>query len=215
MSQPEDYVIYKDFWAGVIKMPSKNQEAVFKEVVGRLSAFSEESITYIVEGLPAMYKNRLWEIWLDTCDLTKYSVKEVQKLVMNSDGKYAKNLWLRWLGQKDLQDVNLVTFASAIKDLSPDAQLECLQEYYRLCPNINQYGTREREKVSKILSSWAVKNLGIGSQAQPRFRIYDVVKINGMPYGSRIEAVIHTGDSWKYRLNDESRYFDESELQKV
>lgn len=217
MAQLEDFVNFSDFWPTVLLLDSKAQAKIFQQVVDRLQNFGDESIANIIDGLPSAYKSRLWSIWLQSSDLTKYSVKELSKMAMEFDGRYAKELWLRWLAQKDLRDVNLVAFAQGIRELSPEAQLACLQEYYHRCPNILQYGRPELEKVAKTLSSWAIMNLGQATRPKPKFGVGDPVRLLGRPYTDRVESIYDAGDGvWRYWLRqNNTRFYREDEIQEV
>ncbi len=212
MAQPDDFTTYSDIWASFESWSPRRQKALFQQIVDQLGQYGDQSVTNILDGMPQNLKKYVWDMWLAKCDLRKYSLSEMKKLVAESDSKNIGILWERWLSQKDLTDVSLVTFAKMIADLSPALQETCLKAFVAHCPNMAQYGTKEWETVRKILSSWATRTVSAGMASKPMFAKGDLVK-HGLPYVSKVESVINSGGTWKYRLNDDSyKYYAESEL---
>lgn len=216
MSQPDDFLTYKDLWSSLNTWTDDRKKIVFEQVVARLAQFSEESVTNILDGLDAPYKKVVWGIWFRTCDLRKYSLSEMRRLVMDTDASDAAKLWDRWLSQRDLSEINLVAFSKAISDLSPAIQAECLNSFVAKCRNMAIYGVQEWEKVRKTLSSFATKQIVIGAtQNKASYSAGDAVKIVGKPYGTRVQSVINTREGWRYWLKDEMRYYSGDEIQKI
>jgi len=214
MAKPDDFLSYSDLWASLVNWSDTRKKAVFEQIVERMSSFSKESITNVLEGLGAPYKKVVWELWLAKCDLSRYSLLEMRDLVRDSDAEYIGVLWQRWLTQRDLSNISLIAFSKVVSDLAPQLQAQCLQSFVKNCPNIGMYGIKEWEKVKTVLTSYAVKSVH-NTESAPTYAAQMVVRVKGMPYTSRVEAVVSSNGAWKYRLRDETRYFEEHEIEKV
>lgn len=217
--QPDDFVTYKDLWASVGTWSDQRKRVVFEQVVARLSQFSEESVTNILEGLDAPYKSIVWGIWFKTCDLRKYSLQEMRKLVADTDASNAASLWERWLSQRDLSEINLVAFAKAIADMSPAIQAQCLRAFVQYCRNMMVYGIKEWETVRKVLSSYATQPFAVSAGSQiasrnPLFQVGDTVKILGSQGETKVTSSINQKGEWYYWLQNKFQYYPERQLRK-
>lgn len=216
MAQPDDFLTYKDLWASLGTWSDTRKRAVFEQVVTRLAQFSEESVANILDGLDAPYKSIVWGIWFKSCDLRKYSLSEMRKLVADTDASNAAILWERWLSQRDLSEINLVAFSKAIADMSPAIQAQCLKAFVAYCKDMSVYGIKEWETVRKILSSHATKQFSVsGNKTEPKYKVGDVVKIIGKPYSTRVTDVQSGKEGYMYWLKDEFHYFPERDIQKA